>query len=60
MESIPHDRPGDVEYADEEESGQLAIGVAGEQRAIPGLAKPAVPAPVCPPNCGCRGNLDAA
>ena len=30
----------DVEYADEDESGQLALGVQGEQRAIPTLAAP--------------------
>jgi len=34
----------DVEYADEEETGQLAVGVPGEQRAIPGLAKEGKPA----------------
>lgn len=28
------------EYADVDEAGQLALGVPGEQRAIPGLAKP--------------------
>lgn len=30
----------DPEYADVDEDGQLALGVAGEQRAIPGLARP--------------------
>ena len=29
----------DPEYADVDEAGQLALGVAGEQRAIPGLAR---------------------
>lgn len=29
----------DPEYADVDEAGQLALGCAGEQRAIPGLAK---------------------
>jgi hypothetical protein len=28
----------DPEYADVDENGQLSIGVAGEQRSIPGLA----------------------
>lgn len=28
----------DPEYADVDEAGQLSLGVAGEQRAIPGLA----------------------
>ena len=32
----------DVEYADEDEAGQLALGVPGEQRAIPTLATPVV------------------
>ena len=32
--------PPDPEYADVDEDGQLSIGVAGEQRAIPGLARP--------------------
>jgi hypothetical protein len=30
----------DPEYADVDEDGQLALGVVGEQRAIPGLARP--------------------
>lgn len=30
----------DPEYADVDEAGQLALGVPGEPRAIPGLAKP--------------------
>lgn len=29
----------DPEYADVDEDGQLALGVAGDQRAIPGLAQ---------------------
>jgi len=36
----PKDAGADVEYADEDEAGQLALGVAGEQRAIPTLARP--------------------
>jgi len=40
----------DVEYADEEQTGQLALGVPGEQRAIPGMAKEGKPAPTgCDP-----------
>lgn len=43
-------RPVDPEYADVDEAGQLALGVAGDQRAIPGLAKPrtilGVPSPL--------------
>lgn len=31
-------RMSDVEYADEDETGQLSVGVPGEQRAIPTLA----------------------
>lgn len=30
----------DPEYADVAEDGQLSVGVAGDQRAIPGLRKP--------------------
>lgn len=30
----------DPEYADVDEAGQLALGVPGDQRAIPGLAAP--------------------
>jgi hypothetical protein len=30
----------DPEYADVDEEGQLALGVVGEQRALPGLARP--------------------
>ena len=32
-------RVPDVEYAEEDEAGQLSLGVAGEQRALPGLAQ---------------------
>jgi hypothetical protein len=38
----------DVEYADEEQTGQLALGVPGEQRAFAGLAKEGKPAPIAP------------
>ena len=31
--------PVDPEYADVDEDGQLSLGVAGEQREIPGLAR---------------------
>lgn len=30
--------PLDVEYADEDDTGQLTVGVPGEQRHLPGLA----------------------
>ncbi len=30
----------DPEYADVDEAGQLSLGVAGDQRALPGLAGP--------------------
>ena len=30
----------DLDYAEQDEDGQLSIGVTGEQRAIPGLAAP--------------------
>jgi hypothetical protein len=30
----------DPQYADVDEDGQLTLGLAGEQRAIPGLARP--------------------
>lgn len=33
--------PLDVDYAELEASGQLALGVPGEQRPIPSLARPA-------------------
>jgi hypothetical protein len=42
----PYDAPiddepvPDVEYADEDEEGQLGLGVPGEQRAMPTLAGP--------------------
>lgn len=41
-EALPRRTPGnaDPEYADVDEAGQLSIGVAGDQRAIPGLAAP--------------------
>lgn len=38
----PADRPTDPEYADVDDAGQLSIGVAGEQRALDGLAPPKV------------------
>lgn len=36
----------DPEYADIDESGQFSLGVAGEQRALPGLADAGKPAPL--------------
>jgi hypothetical protein len=38
-EQLPTD-PYDTEYAERDEYAQLSLGVAGEQRTIPGLANP--------------------
>lgn len=46
-------RVPDVEYADEDEAGQLGLGVPGEQRAIPTLARP-----VDVERCACGRELE--